>query len=1127
MTKLAPDQLVRDIAIDYKQSFIVQAPAGAGKTSLLTQRILNLLTIVENPEEIVAVTFTRKAAAEMRHRLLDALNQATEAEPEAAHEQLSWQLANQVLKRDAEKQWQLLKNLHRLRILTIDSLSSLIANQMPLTSKLGGSLGITEFPQESYQEAARAVLGYINDENYAEDLTLLLSHLDNQVERLIGLLAKMLAKRDQWLRLLGAGDLDIRLLQQGITEVANLRLQHLSQFSHLFEDSCLLQALHFAAGFIDSEHPLANLKQIEYLPDFDADYLLQWKAIADFCLTGSGTFRKSLNKNQGLLADKDLEGEDKVVGKQIKSDLKELFTNWSEVKGLAEALSDINQFPLAIYSDDQQQLLTSLLKLLRLATIELNVDFQSRSEADFIEIALAADRALGYFEEPTELALKLDYQISHILVDEFQDTSFTQYRLLQKLIAGWQRDDGRTLFLVGDPMQSIYRFREANVGLFIKTQQEGIGDIAIEPLTLTANFRSSGVIIDWVNDKFKHIFPEHSDALLGAVNYSPAEAMKPSSENDGVNFLVSFDVSEQLEAEKIAKEIQKIKQQDPKQSIAILVRGRAHAEPIAAALNELDIDFYAKDMQLLKFKAVISDLISMARYLLQPNDGIALVALLKSPYIGLSLADITKLQQAFAHRYYKYFTEFDSVQDLSNEATVRMTKAAQHIKRAVTEFGRKPLSSVIETLWLNLGGPSGLLDSNGINQAEAFFKAVLEVEQNSSIIDIEQIETALSQLYAEQSKNSDAVEIMTMHKSKGLEFDTVFLPSLERRKRGDDHQLLLWEEFSSGYEQHYLLAPIQAQETKEPIYQLARDIQSKKAQFEDARLLYVAATRAKKRLYLSCELKTKFDEKKQEWVHNPVSKLSLLSYISPDYQQIIDEHFSKLEFEENSAPIEDTEHDEQVNTYDWYRISSHIEFPEIQNILTQPLSKKEETIEIDFDWASDVARVVGLVVHQILELVAKKQLSFMDLIENQYSFVESTLIEQLNDREEQMQALAKVKKAIQLMQNDDKLHWILSSHESAECEWPISHRKVSEDGVVEVVNMIIDRSFVDENDTRWIIDYKTGEHLGSNLDGFIESEKERYKEQLEKYEGAVKKIDVRPIRKALYYPMHQKLVEII
>ncbi len=1119
MNKPAPDQLVRDIAIDYKQSFIVQAPAGAGKTSLLTQRILNLLTIAENPEEIVAVTFTRKAAAEMRLRLIESLLSASEPEPEAAHEKKSWYLANQVLERDHEKQWNLLKNSHRLRILTIDSLSSLIANQMPLISNLGGSLGIAEFPQDSYQEAARSVLSYLNDQEYSRELTLLLGHLDNQVERLIGLLAKMLAKRDQWLRLLGAGELDISVLQQGITEIANLRLQQLAQYTHLLQEPALLQAIHFASGFIDDKHSLSSLRQINELPEFNADHLLEWKAVADFCLTGSGTFRKSLNKNQGLLADKDLEGEDKAIGKQIKVDLKELFLSWSEVNGFAEALADINQFPLAVYSDEQQELLSALLKLLRLATIELNVDFQSRSEADFIEIALAADRALGYFEEPSELALKLDYQISHILVDEFQDTSFTQYRLLNKLIAGWQKGDGRTLFLVGDPMQSIYRFREANVGLFIKTQQEGIGDIDIEPLTLTANFRSSASIIEWVNSNFSKIFPQYNDSLLGAVNYSPAEAMKGFSDLDGVTFTPSFDLSAQSEANTIAHQILELKAQDPKQSIAILVRGRSHAEPIAAALNNAGISFYAKDMQLLKFKAIIGDLIAMARFLLQPNDGIALVGILKSPYVGLSLTDISRLQQKHGPHYIKYFSEYQSVDFLSEDGAKRLKRVADKFIQALNNKGRKPLSQILETLWLTVGGPSGLLNEGGLSEAGSFFRVLIELEESQSIISANVIETALSQLYAEQKKSPHDVEIMTMHKSKGLEFDSVFLPSLEKRKRSDEHQLLLWEEFSSGYEQHYLLAPIQAQETKEPIYQLARDIQNKKAQFEDARLLYVAATRAKNRLFLSCELKTKVDEKKDELVVNAISKQSLLYYLKSAYQFSIEKAFDSLEIDEV-----DTLDDEGIVS--WYRLSPDLKCPTIINSLPSRNTIKDEDVSIDFDWASDLARVVGTIVHQVLESVGNGLVTFDEVVNSEYRSIKSALAEQLSDEQERQLGLLKIERAIKFMQQDKKLNWILSNHIEAECEWPITQRIVKLDGQAEISNLIIDRSFVDENNIRWIIDYKTGEHQGSNLDEFFATEVERYAPQLNKYEQAVSQLDNRAIRKALYYPMHQKFMEI-
>ncbi len=144
---------------------------------------------------------------------------------------------------------------------------------------------------------------------------------------------------------------------------------------------------------------------------------------------------------------------------------------------------------------------------MRILIAQLKVTFQQHGKIDYIENAQAALIALGDDEHPTDLTLSLDYQIKHILIDEFQDTSNSQFSLIEKLIAGWEPNDGRTLFLVGDPMQSIYRFREAEVGLFIRAKTKGIGHLSLTPLTLSVNFRSTPTIVNWINQAFINIFP--------------------------------------------------------------------------------------------------------------------------------------------------------------------------------------------------------------------------------------------------------------------------------------------------------------------------------------------------------------------------------------------------------------------------------------------------------------------------------------------------------------------------------------------------------------------------------------------------------------------------------------------
>ena len=114
---------------------------------------------------------------------------------------------------------------------------------------------------------------------------------------------------------------------------------------------------------------------------------------------------------------------------------------------------------------------------------------------DFSEVNIKAINALDSRDEISDIALLLDYQIKHVLVDEFQDTSYSQFNLIERLISGWQQDDGKTLFLVGDPMQSIYKFRESQVGIFLNVAQNGIGSLKVKPLKLKANFRSNKVLL--------------------------------------------------------------------------------------------------------------------------------------------------------------------------------------------------------------------------------------------------------------------------------------------------------------------------------------------------------------------------------------------------------------------------------------------------------------------------------------------------------------------------------------------------------------------------------------------------------------------------------------------------------
>ncbi len=197
------DSAARLRALDVSQSFIVQAPAGSGKTELLIQRYLKLLETVETPDAVVAITFTRKAAGEMRSRVMEALRTARSGvEPEAEHERLTFQIARQVLEHERRLEWNLLQNPARLRIETIDALCAAITRRMPWLSRFGAMPEISEKAQDLYREAARNTLGHLERDTRRWPICCCIwTTIFKGRAQLIG---QMLEKRDQWLRHTGA-----------------------------------------------------------------------------------------------------------------------------------------------------------------------------------------------------------------------------------------------------------------------------------------------------------------------------------------------------------------------------------------------------------------------------------------------------------------------------------------------------------------------------------------------------------------------------------------------------------------------------------------------------------------------------------------------------------------------------------------------------------------------------------------------------------------------------------------------------------------------------------------------------------------------------------------------------------
>ncbi|RYZ87452.1 MAG: DNA helicase UvrD, partial [Moraxellaceae bacterium] len=415
----------------------------------------------------------------------------------------------------------LLQSPQRLRIQTIDSLSSSISRQLPIANGFGTTPTPTDNPDAAYRKAVHQLLAELEKESgFRDDLSLLLRHLDNNVGNLENLLMSLLAKRDQWLGAIlqaqrtGAREYLEKVLQEIISEA----LQHAYRILQLHSSELSL-IVDWAASNLQTSAPdsaLIHLLGMTNLPPSEHSEIKQWIVLANFLLTASGTFRKSLTKNEGFPAAKENKASAayKIRFAELVSAITDLHPN------AAETIDKIRSLPPSNYSEQQWKLLDSLTRLLPRLSAQLNLVFAELGETDFTGISQSALIALGDDEAPTDIALHLDYRIRHILVDEFQDTSSSQLQLLEKLTAGWQAGDGRSLFIVGDGMQSCYSFRNANVGIFLEARQSGIGSLPLEPLDLTVNFRSQSGVVEWVNEHFQTAFPQDDNISCGAVKYS-------------------------------------------------------------------------------------------------------------------------------------------------------------------------------------------------------------------------------------------------------------------------------------------------------------------------------------------------------------------------------------------------------------------------------------------------------------------------------------------------------------------------------------------------------------------------------------------------------------------------------
>lgn len=832
---IVQDLVARKRALDVNINAIVSAGAGSGKTSILTQRHLACLLTVDRPEQVLSMTFTRDAASEMRHRILSALYDAeTKPRPESEYEQVSYDLAKKVLDKDKEKGWFITQNPHRLSILTIDSLCAQIVKQVPVLSGLGGEVNIIDDPFSLYIRAASNVIAAINDKDSGleDDVRALLLHLNGNQQRCVDLIASMLAKRDQWMRHIS--DSESVLDKEKMTAA----LDNIIKTQNEKADTLF-------AGLRLSIAELLNFANLNLTPDSpiyggDAEDGF-WVRAAHLFLTNDDKQRKSVTKNLGFPAGADTKDK-KEAWKSIANEL-----NAEQIALLAK----LKKIPRG-NNTTQWELLTNLFRLLWQAAIELKALFIQTGYVDFTEIA---QRALTVLSQDGEVERELQFKIfnsyKHILVDEVQDTNRTQYEIIEALVSEWDPSMNNSLFLVGDPKQSIYRFREADVGLFMQSKVYGIGDITFESLDLTSNFRSTDDIVNWNNNVYQHVFPERADISMGAVPYSHSTPVKKGDIEDPVTIIPLLEKSEGKEAEAVLNAVKEQLEANPDGDIAVLVRARSHLNEIARTLFENKISYHAIEIERLSTRQVILDALSITKAILHAFDNTSWISLFRMPCVGLSLQDITTLCESIgSDAIIERLRDNEKVSKLTPEGNGKVNRLNAIMDWARERIGTVTIRQLVEGVWLQLGAPAGYSNKD-IRDVQTFF-GLLDEYGFAITIDINLLLRRLDKLYAQPKFNSSTkVTLMTLHKSKGLEFDTVIMPGLGNGSRSAESSLVMWHEFTAtnSQEAELLVAPIRSA-TVDPNYTFLMDMESEKDAYERMRLMYVGTTRPKSKLYL-------------------------------------------------------------------------------------------------------------------------------------------------------------------------------------------------------------------------------------------------------------------------------------
>lgn len=792
-----------------KSNVSLLAGAGSGKTYVLMKRFVQILRadLSVNPTNIVAITFTRKAADEIKGRVRQAVSECVE-QAQTDLERLRWQ--------------EHLQKVESAPISTIHSLCSRILRDNPVETQLDPEFTVLEdfeekdFFKETLQQYLRK---NIKDNAALRRLvqTYGVNSFVNQVDALSGRLSELVREDNLAEPYLKAKE-ELPALQQklfaAVREVIDAR-------EALGAKTKGRQTLTEAAGLLDEMQ-----KQL-LAPEPDCSLL-------------------------------DASGVVKVSGKALAAELTNLKNLRQE---LANVLMNAKGCDLV---QDWLVVLQDFYACLSVRKQENNVLFND--DLDLL--------AIEYLQKNEALRQKYQERYKYIMVDEFQDTNERQRQLIY-LLCGNKLDNTNNLFIVGDVKQSIYRFRHADVSVFNRVKED-IAQNAGQNLGMKTNFRSTQSIVESCNTAFCQLMDlpkeeicleHHEGANTGGAKVCLLQVPYKSKDDD----LGAKEDKWQKEAEAIAaylqQELPKVEPQlRPGASKAILLRAMTHCEILRQTLQGYGINCVVVKGKGFYEQQEVLDILNLLAALHNRYASLELAGALRSSYFGLDDAVLTQLfwQTDKDKPLWDVLQAVGSGElqlNLQPEQQALAMHAAERLRSLRQATALMALPELFAQLWDELkpefvlsqqeNGPSKLANVKKLRRLAQQYCQTKQASLAEWLQNVKDLRASSSKEPAATVQADDALQIMTIHNSKGLEFDLVILPQLDKSVKGDTASI----KYLPGKEGEQGLLGIKVPDKEmqlqnSGVYELAKARDSELEEEESRRLLYVAMTRAQKQLLM-------------------------------------------------------------------------------------------------------------------------------------------------------------------------------------------------------------------------------------------------------------------------------------